>query len=153
VRGLSKTLNTDWAEDIALPDLLARELEKLEKSNVLKTEFLYDGFACPLHSKNKLIIFRVFQESLNNCIKHAQATCVTVNFHLAQEEETCILEITDNGVGFDLAQAALGSGLTNMRKRIGLLQGQLEIVSQLQRGTRVEIRFPFQHPHPIPQLA
>ncbi|WP_192822698.1 sensor histidine kinase [Rufibacter sp. LB8] len=152
VRGLSKTLNTDWAEDISLPELLSRELDKLEKSNVLKTEFLYDGFDCPLHSKNKLIVFRVFQESLNNCIKHAQATWVTVNFHLAEGEESCILEITDNGVGFEPAQASAGSGLTNMRKRMEVIQGQVEIVSRLQRGTRVEVRFPCQQTTTAPPL-
>ncbi|MGV3538661.1 MAG: sensor histidine kinase [Rufibacter sp.] len=142
VRALSKTLNTEWADGLSLADLIRQELEKIERSGSLQTEFLHEGNDCQPDLRSKVILFRVFQECLQNILKHAQATVITVNLHLLMAEGMCILEVTDNGIGFDLASAPGGAGLANIRKRIETIQGQVQIKSRLNSGTLVEIRYP-----------
>ncbi|MBA9078424.1 MULTISPECIES: sensor histidine kinase [Rufibacter] len=144
VRTLSKSLNTDWADEVPLPHLIQTELDKVERSSNLQTEFVHEECDCTIDSKNKLIVFRTFQESLNNILKHANATLVTVNLHLAEDQNTCTLEIADNGVGFDITGAAQGSGLSNIKKRMEAIHGQADISSRLESGTRIELKFPRQ---------
>ncbi|AKQ47203.1 hypothetical protein TH63_18650 [Rufibacter radiotolerans] len=143
VRSLSKNLNNDWADDIGLPQLIMLELEKIQRGGLIQTELFYDGFPCPLDSKKKLIVFRVFQESLNNILKHARATEITVQLHEKEPAESFYLEIADNGVGFDLQNAQLGSGLTNIRKRMEAIQGQVAVKSRVGSGTRTEIELSY----------
>jgi signal transduction histidine kinase len=86
--------------------------------------------------------FRVLQESLTNVQRHAHATRVEVSLRL--DGGQVILRIEDNGRGFapDRLHGPLSIGLTGMRERALHLGGQLEIRSQPDAGTRVELRLP-----------
>ncbi|MDD5467542.1 MAG: cache domain-containing protein [Anaerolineales bacterium] len=90
-------------------------------------------------------LFRVVQEGLTNILRHAQASAVTVR--LAQEDELILLEICDDGVGFDPQQiespdpGGRGFGLRGMRERAAILGGSLELESSPGAGTIVRIRF------------
>jgi signal transduction histidine kinase/CheY-like chemotaxis protein len=91
----------------------------------------------------EIVVYRVAQEALTNVARHAQAKAATVTVTCA--ELTLILEITDRGRGFDLAQKlaqAESFGLTGMRERVNLVGGKLEFFSQPGSGTRVHAEFP-----------
>lgn len=89
-----------------------------------------------------LSVVRVVQEALNNVHKHSGATQVSV--HLTGTEDALLLEICDNGHGFDVHQARLaaGLGLISMRERVNLVKGTMEIVSAPGKGTRITARVP-----------
>ncbi len=82
-------------------------------------------------------LFRIAQEALNNVIKHASATEVTISLRIGPQE--LILEIVDNGRGYDVKASAEsgGFGLTSMRERAERLGARLQIKSGPDEGTRV----------------
>jgi signal transduction histidine kinase len=93
----------------------------------------------PLKVKQEL--YRVAQEALHNTIKHACAS--QVNVRLGRTAETIILEIRDNGVGFDPLGSFPGHlGLLSMRERLKNLGGVLSIESTPGQGTTIHARVP-----------
>lgn len=82
-------------------------------------------------------IFLIYKESLNNIIKHAQATEVEIKLNFRGNK--LFLVISDNGKGFDTAQLSDRNGLRNMQKRAQLIKGTLEISSQLSQGTMIRL--------------
>jgi PAS domain S-box-containing protein len=89
-----------------------------------------------------LCLYRVAQETLHNIAKHAQATRVHVD--LTRDEDGLKLSISDDGRGFDPAQAQMagGLGLISLEERVRLLVGTLTIEPNVERGTRVRVQLP-----------
>ena len=91
-----------------------------------------------------IALFRIVQEALNNTVKHAQATAITIE--LAQLPDSLCLTVTDNGCGFDIwRQPALGDhgmGTTTMRERAEAINAQLRILSEPGQGTQTIIDIP-----------
>jgi len=87
-------------------------------------------------------LFRIVQEALTNVSRHSAATQVRVE--LAETKEWITLTITDNGQGMDetLLSDNASLGLIGMRERSFMLGGQLNILSRLGAGTRIEVRIP-----------
>jgi signal transduction histidine kinase len=91
-------------------------------------------------------VFSIVQEAVNNALKHAQAGSIWVR--LAQRDSTLVVEIEDDGVGFDIATvvAAYESresfGLLSMRERAEIVGGELTMVSAVGQGTTVMLRVP-----------
>lgn len=112
------------------------------------------GVSCQLHCPRDLsgidmartaAIFRIVQESLTNAARHAAATRVTVT--LKALDGDYILEVFDNGVGFDLKAVERGSlGLTGMRERSLTLGGPVVIFSHPGQGTTVQAFIPRHKP-------
>jgi len=90
--------------------------------------------------KVKETIYRIAQESLTNAVKHARAT--QLSLWLRREGESIVLEVQDDGIGFDPAGSYPGHlGLHSMRERVARLGGRLEIQSAPGKGTSVSARF------------
>jgi signal transduction histidine kinase len=111
----------------------------------------HSGVSCTLHLKEELIdlnedqtvaIFRIVQESLTNVARHAGAS--QVNIALSQTANDLIVEVSDNGKGFDATEAAKEKtfGLLGMGERAAVLGGHIEIVSAPQQGTIVRVYLP-----------
>ncbi len=96
----------------------------------------------PLESHVETILYRVIQESVNNVIKHAQATQLDIS--LAQEADGIDVMIEDNGKGFDttIIRPTDGIGLQNIASRIQYLNGTVEWNSTIGKGTLVAIHIP-----------
>ncbi len=88
-------------------------------------------------------LYRIAQEALNNALKHASATTVTV--HLYHDAQSVMLEIRDNGTGFDAAtvQNKGGIGLNSMRERATKLGGVLDIGDGAGGGSSVRVTIPW----------
>ena len=97
----------------------------------------------PLHTKmdmeSRRNFYLIFREALNNAIKYAQAKKISIR--IVSEGDRYILEIVDNGKGFDITQHKRGNGLLNMQKRAGFLKGELSIVSNPGQGTSIQLKF------------
>src|SRR5439155_3876107 len=87
-------------------------------------------------------VFRIFQETLTNVVRHARAT--QVNMFLKEEDGTLVLEVQDNGQGLTGREIS-GSkslGLLGMRERATMLDGEVNILSRQGTGTTVGVRIP-----------
>jgi len=95
-----------------------------------------------LSTQQSVALFRVIQEALNNIAKHAKAT--EANVIINKHNKILMLEIADNGVGFDHNQKINHDsyGLIGMRERVFLLDGELSIKSSVGKGTSVQVIMP-----------
>ena len=95
----------------------------------------------PLDTKFRQEIFFAFKEALNNVMRHAAATRVWLR--ISVEADRLIVEVADNGHGFDPHKRQAGDdGIANMDERLKLLNGQCEVVSDPQMGTTVRFTAP-----------
>ena len=89
----------------------------------------------------KETIFRVAQEALHNVIKHAHAT--QIDLHLDQANDVLILEVKDNGMGFEISNSYPGHlGMKSMQERIDQAKGSFEIQSSAGLGTSIRVLIP-----------
>lgn len=87
--------------------------------------------------------YRVVQEALNNVVKHADATQVSVHLGLSQDKQQLRIEIKDNGKGFDTSTSnQAGLGLIGMRERVAAVGGELCISSTRGQGTTIDVTLP-----------
>ena len=94
-------------------------------------------------------VYRTAQEALQNAAKHAHAR--TVRVRLYRQKDRAVLEVTDDGTGFEMADTPApgapggptGFGLSGMRERAELLGGHLELASTPGRGTTVRLAIPY----------
>lgn len=94
-----------------------------------------------LSQTSLLALYRVVQELMNNAMKHAAASEVLVQ--LFWENEKLVVNVEDNGKGFDAAllEQSAGMGWKNIRSRVELLKGTIDIHSEPGKGTSVNIEF------------
>lgn len=88
-------------------------------------------------------IFRIAQEALTNIARHARAEHVKLSLRQEADAKNVVLEIADDGQGFDTSAAPTGMGLGNIRQRTYTFEGQVEINSRPGKGTLVRISLPF----------
>ena len=99
------------------------------------------------------VIFDIVEEAVNNARKHAKAKLISVT--AMRQDEMAVVQIADNGVGFDVAQvnenyeARSSLGMVNMRERAELLDGTLSIDSVKGKGTVVTILLPLKAPDAV----
>ena len=84
----------------------------------------------------QVMVYRIIQELVHNAVKHAQATKIMVQ--CTQTDNVLFITVEDNGVGFDKHTKKDGMGLSNIRSRVGILNGSLEIDSSSE-GTNINI--------------
>lgn len=146
LRSLSKNLNTDYITDLGLAISVENEIKLLRNVSQYQIEVTTEGNAYRLQQQRELIIFRIFQEVLQNIIKHSKATCITITFYY--NPDAFILRVSDNGMGFDVSLLTdtnnnkVGIGLRNMRHRASLISANFTIDSLPGAGTVVKIQLP-----------
>ena len=110
-----------------------------------------EGFPIGLPGKKSVEVLRVLQEALANVRRHSAARNVEVR--LRTDDEAILIEVADDGGGFDLESARAGIGLSTMRERVEGLGGEIAVKSSLGEGTKVTVRVPLgagtQAPRPL----
>ena len=124
VRILRFTENLAWNEELSLEIEVDPELENLT-----------------LGSFQGISIYRILQESLNNALKHAQASVISAK--VKRNPQGVQITIEDNGKGFDPTTAS-GNGLSHLKARVQELGGSISFHSGLGKGTRIELSIPLQ---------
>jgi signal transduction histidine kinase len=137
---LSHSMSSEIILNKGIVKALEYEKTQLEKSGLFKICFTTSGNQVYLESNTELVLFRIVQEVLNNIVKHAAASSITM--HLHYDEVQLAIEINDNGKGFDVSKNIHGTGLKNIHKRTLLLNGNFEINSFENTGTAVKIKIP-----------
>ncbi|OQP51280.1 hypothetical protein A4H97_27255 [Niastella yeongjuensis] len=142
---ISKALHTGFIEENGLLKALELELNKIQKLDIYKIQYDVTGSPVYMQTQKELVVFRIMQEVLNNCIKHAQATEIAVR--LNYQHTAVDIEINDNGKGF-ISQSApaykgKGTGLMNIIKRAAYINGTCQINSVPGKGTSVQMKIPY----------
>jgi len=86
------------------------------------------------------MLYRVIQEQLNNIIKYANAKNIEIS--LATTTSNMILQVVDDGIGFDISKKTSGIGLKNINNRVTFYNGTMNIFSPETGGCRLEITIP-----------
>jgi len=141
VRNISRSLMPPTLGDLGLIDSINELVDSINRAQTFKANFKHRQLSENTIPENqKLMLFRIIQEQLNNIIKHAKAKAVTVI--LAQERGALHLTIADDGIGFKTAQVNKGLGLTNIRNRAELFGGKVQITASEGNGCTLEIIIP-----------
>lgn len=137
LRSMSHVLNGGLVQKLQLKDSIEKELKYVADSNEIETGLQVTGEYRELEAGKKLVAFRIVQEALNNAIKHAHASRISINLEYTAGKVSIL--ISDNGKGFDIAHTeARGLGMHNMEMRAAML-GDLQVASQEGQGTTVTL--------------
>jgi len=139
VRSLSKTLNNEIVQVMGLSRSIEVELERIERLKYAKTTFKINGEQKPIKEQDEIIIFRIIQEFLSNCIKHAKAN--HINIVLEFTEKLMYLSVTDDGCGFDVENKSESSGIQNMKSRAKLLNAKFHLTSSQNQGSQLNLTY------------
>ena len=146
---LISDLRPSHLDDLGLSATLRWYTGKIQEHAAISIRVDIVGEEHDLDDAIKITIFRVIQESLNNIIKHAQAS--HVNISLSFEKKNVRIDVQDNGIGFDLDQVKQrrtkrpSLGLAGMEERAALLDGTVTVQSRPGYGTNVEALIPYHH--------
>ncbi|WP_396158888.1 sensor histidine kinase [Flavobacterium sp.] len=139
IRGISHSLNNQLIMQQDLLKAIATEMERLQKNTKIAISFVLQPTSKrAFSSEEKIIIYRIFQESLNNAMKHARATSISLTVQL----QPCFeMVISDNGQGFDTQaiQQKRSLGLTNLKARAESIQYSVTIKSSPGNGTIITL--------------
>jgi two-component system NarL family sensor kinase len=145
LRDIAKSLSSERIRAVSIHSSVANEAERINKSGVGSLHVSVDGEERKMDEHKKLILFRIIQESLQNSIKHANASQIDIAFAYLPEE--LVVTIKDNGKGFDAEEAIQknsGLGLMNIKTRASLAGGSSSIESRLNKGTTIKINMPYE---------
>ncbi|TAL46362.1 MAG: PAS domain S-box protein, partial [Chitinophagaceae bacterium] len=141
IRKLTKGLTTDIIKNLGLCEAIDNVARDTMEVNPVRISCSLDSFMeHSVKDKFKLNVFRIVQEQLNNILKHAKATEVTIS--LSQNKTSILLTISDNGVGFDTSKKRKGIGVANIKSRAASYKGTADFVSQPGKGCVLTVRFP-----------
>lgn len=146
IQSLRDTIWVTHQQKIAFLDLETRLNTYLSKSFdgllTFTTDFKEIHNTSELSSTQAINLFRVLQEAIQNTIKHASASEISIRGW--QNDENIHFVVRDNGKGFETSflQKSESYGLQNMKNRIEEIGGQLRLTSEKEKGTKIEFSFP-----------
>ena len=132
-----KNLRPSFINDLGLAYAIKTKAENIATQNNWNLQLTLPKNKLDLHEDVESTFYRIFQESLTNIIKHANTNHVAIALNRINNK--LILNITDNGIGFDYSQIIEGFGIKGMRERANLINASLEINSELNKGTTVTL--------------
>lgn len=144
IRNISLLLRPALLDDLGLTPALQFQLEDFLRRSGIACDFIEEGVADDLPDYVKTCVYRVVQEALHNCEKHAAAARVSVS--VQQVPGSLVAEVRDDGRGFVYSEqempSSAGLGLLGMRERASMAGGSLSVDSAPGRGTRITLRIP-----------
>jgi PAS domain S-box-containing protein len=140
IRRLSKSMIETFHKEVGLKLSLNDLIENIRLAKKCQITL---KFSVPneqqLDDKLKKTIFRIVQEQLNNILKHAEASVITIS--IVRNRNTLHVNIADNGKGFDATVKRNGIGITNIISRTELFNGRVKIDSSPGNGCRMQVTF------------
>lgn len=138
IRRLSKELITPSLNDLGLVQSIKELIRSIQMVKKMKIRLTISGVdENALLPEQKINVYRIIQEQLNNILKHAQASSVSIE--LNKQREQIRLRVEDDGRGFDPRMRRDGVGISNIMSRAELYNGKVEIDSSPGKGCRLEV--------------
>ena len=128
LRDMSRSMSSEIIKHYGLKSGIELELEQLKKYKVFKTSFQMHGEQVFLKGYEELMMFRIIQEGIKNCVRHSQGQSIEVV--LDYNSERIEIKIKDNGVGYPSNLIVeVGKGLNDIERRLKLLKGKCELTN------------------------
>ena len=140
VRNLALGLRPSMLDDFGLQAALEWHTRDFMARYAIDVELDLDGDFDALADKHRTCVYRIVQEAMTNCVRHAQAGKIHVC--VSAENGELRLSVSDDGVGFDPAHRRKGLGLRGIDERVKELQGTMTISRQTAGGTMLVVRLP-----------
>jgi signal transduction histidine kinase len=140
VRGLALGLRSSMLDDFGLQAALEWHVRDFTRRFVMNVDLQMDGDFGSLPDKHRTCVYRVVQEALTNCARHAQAQNVKISLHTPNGHLQAL--VTDDGIGLDPARRHSGLGLRGIDERVRELGGTMTISREAGAGTTVAVRLP-----------
>ncbi|MFT5941165.1 MAG: two-component system NarL family sensor kinase, partial [Sediminicola sp.] len=118
-------------------------LKSIERSSKVHCNLEYENDMewDRLKSEIKINIYRIIQEGIQNCVKHASARNIEVT--LGVNEEVILVMVSDDGIGYHVKKEKKGIGLKNITSRVQKMNGTVDINSKIGKGTTLSIHIPY----------
>lgn len=142
IRGLSRGLNSNNLTRLGLPEMLRSEVDRFVRLEGPKIIYQEGLLPQELDAEISIFIYRVFQEIMNNSLKHSGASEIQIT--VGSEHDAIELKVVDNGKGFNLAELHQGSGLMNLKDRCELIGASINIESKKGAGAAFLVKLPLQ---------
>lgn len=139
VRNMALLLRPSMLDDLGLIPALEWQAREVSRRTGMLVETAEENVSDKLPDEHRTCVYRIVQEALNNCSKHAYAKNVRVV--VRQEPNHLQVSIEDDGKGFESTRVR-GLGLVGMKERVSQLGGSLRVDSDPGRGTRLLVDLP-----------
>ena len=139
LRDLSKSLSFEHIALMGFIKTIDTEIERINKSGLINITRTIDGEVYPLGEQKELVLFRIFQEVLNNTLKHAGAGHLKINLQYHSELFNLTLEDDGSGFSVEVLSKKGGSGLRNIENRAALIGGTAVVNSSPGKGCCVTV--------------
>ena len=140
VRNIAMGLRPSMLDDSGIVPAVRWQASELSKRTGTPVELQIEGDFDGLGDEGRTCLYRVVQEALTNCARHAQAT--TIQITMERRNGSVCLSIRDDGIGFDTGRARTGLGLVGIEERVKKLGGSLAVSSWPNRGTLLSVEIP-----------
>jgi len=140
LRSLSKSLDNDWLEQFDFIQNLRTQINRINAGNEIRAS-LNSGQKLYLPSAQRIILFRIVQEAIQNAVKHSN--CKKIDISIKENTGNNIeIAVKDDGKGFNMDNINKGMGLANIQRRTSILNGFARYESKEGMGTTVVITIP-----------
>ena len=122
---------------------LEEEVARIKKTGIFNLSYEVAGNPIYLEAQQELLIFRIIQETFNNCIKHSNAENCTLQ--LDYKSDALNIKIYDDGKGFEVEKAkqSMRAGLQNIQNRVNMLGGNMTLHSEPGCGSSLLLYIPY----------
>jgi signal transduction histidine kinase len=147
IQHISNSLHTDRVAYEGLLPTIKAEVANINRLGILQVAYNTDLYYNYFNGQTTIFLYRMLQETLQNILKHAQASHVNINVYCSYDN-TFVIDVCDNGIGFNVAQEKLatgksgGVGVKSMMNRANLIGATITIDSTIGKGTTVKISIP-----------
>lgn len=143
-RKIMTNLRPEVLDLLGFIDTVKQYCKEYQERHKISCQLFCNITKIEINSQQAVALFRIVQESLTNVVKHAQATSVIIR--IESIDDKLVMEIVDNGVGFDDNHKGRTDsyGMIGMKERVFLLEGELKISTEKEKGTSVRVEMPYE---------
>jgi signal transduction histidine kinase len=139
VRNMALLLRPSMLDDFGLVPALEWQAREVSRRTGIRVKVAVEDVSGELPESHRTCIYRIVQEALHNCSRHAEARLVRIT--VRQQPDKLTLSIQDDGKGFD-AQNTRGLGLLGMQERVTYLGGEFDVQSEPGGGALLSVELP-----------
>jgi two-component system, NarL family, sensor kinase len=141
LRDISHSLNPEWLDRMSMQEAIGKEMTRISNLHLLEVHIDMKGEEFIIPARDKIIIFRVVQEIVNNILHHAGAANLWMSMDF--ENGLMLIRIRDDGKGFDkhLVMKKDGIGLKNIFNRADMINAKVDLESTHGMGTTYSLSY------------
>ena len=145
LRHMSRSMNPEIIKKGGLKKSIEMQVGYIQRGGKFNVNFTVNGDQIYLDETKEIFLFRIVQEAVNNIIRHSKASDICISLCYANEH--LIMQIKDNGIGFNLNEQISGkgqiNGIYNMQHRANLIGAEFQMESNIGIGTCITVKTPF----------